>query len=120
MKFYQETTKWPDGMANGIYALNDSRTKMFAYVAPGQQAAKVFKKPITIDTRGRVFVAVKERFGVEVDEPVAENPRWTVTGSKGDQYTVEKTENGFVCSCSGFKFRGQCKHVKEIEVKHGS
>lgn len=117
MKFYQETTKWPDDMANGIYALNNSKSKMYAYVAPGQKTAKVFKKPITIDTRGRVFVAVKGRFGVDIDEPVADYPRWTVTGSKGDKYVVEKTDNGYNCSCSGFKFRGACRHIKEIEAK---
>jgi hypothetical protein len=120
MKFYQETTKWPDNMANGIYALNDSKTKMYAYVAPGQTTAKVFKAPLGIDARGRTFTVVQGRFGTDIKEPVTENPRWTVTGSKGDQYIVEKTENGFVCTCSGFKFRGACKHVKEIEAKHGT
>lgn len=120
MKFYQETTKWSTQVANGIYLLNDSKTKMYAYVAPGQKKAKVFKAPLGIDTRGRSFTVVQGRFGVDVKEPVTENPRWTVTGSKGDQYTVEKTENGFTCSCSGFKFRGNCKHVKEIEAKHGT
>lgn len=104
-------------MANGIYALNDSKTKMYAFVAAGQKVAKVFKNPIAIDSRKRTFVAVKGDFGVKLKEPVADNPRWTVTGSKGDKYVVEKTENGYNCSCSGFKFRGDCRHVKEIEAK---
>ena len=114
MKFYQETTKWPDGMANGIYALNDSKTKMYAFVAAGQKTAKVFKNPITIDTRGRTFVVVKGRYGVDIKEPVADTPRWTVTGSKGDKYVVEKTETGLTCTCAGFRFRGQCKHLEQF------
>ena len=117
MKFYQETTKWPDGMANGVYLMNDSKTKMYAYVRPGAASAKEFKNPISIDTRGRTFVVVKNTFGYQVKKDVAINPRWEVMGSKGDKYVVEKTENGYNCSCSGFKFRGNCKHVKEIEAK---
>ena len=104
-------------MANGVYLMNDSKTKMYAYVRPGAASAKEFKNPITIDTRGRTFVVVKGRFGADIKEPVAINPRWTVTGSKGDKYVVEKTDHGYNCSCSGFKFRGSCRHVKEIEAK---
>ena len=101
-------------MANGIYALNDNKTKMYAYVPPGKTTAKVFKNPITIDTRGRAFVLVSGQFGTDIKEPESSNITWTVVGSKGDKYTVEKTENGLTCSCSGFKFRGNCKHIKEV------
>jgi hypothetical protein len=122
MKFYQETTKWSTAVANGIYLLNDSKTKVYAFVAAGQKSAKVFKGPLSIDTRGRTFVAVNGRYGVDLkeDKPVTGNLQWSIVGSKGDRYTVEKTDNGFVCSCSGFKFRGNCRHVKEVEAKNGT
>ena len=32
-----------------------------------------------------------------------------VKGSKGNTYTIEDGK----CSCPGFTFRGNCKHVKE-------
>jgi uncharacterized Zn finger protein len=41
-----------------------------------------------------------------------------VTGSKGNKYTVEKTENGMTCTCSGFKFRGNCKHTESITQEY--
>ena len=116
MQFYQEITEWPDGMSNGIYLLSDDKTKMFAYVAPGQKEVKRFKNFIRIDSRGRKFKAIKNTFGYKIEDDVPVNPHWVITGSKGDKYIVEKTENGLTCTCSGFKFRGDCKHVKSVHL----
>ena len=116
MKFYQETTMWRDGFANGMYLLDDSKTKMYAYIKPGDKAVFKFKNPIRIDTRGRKFVVAKEQPDFEIE--VTTNPnRWEVTGSKGDLYIVTLEEGVYNCSCSGFKFRGACRHVKEFEGK---
>lgn len=41
------------------------------------------------------------------------NRTWTVTGSRGDKYTVSQIGTKWACTCSGFQFRKQCKHVKE-------
>jgi uncharacterized Zn finger protein len=42
-----------------------------------------------------------------------------VEGSKGDTYTVVMHgESGPSCDCSGFKYRGDCKHCKA--VYHGA
>ena len=114
MKFYQETTDYSDGIASGVYLLSDDKTKMYAYVAPGQKSVKTFKNFIRIDTRRRKFVAVKNTYGYKIPAEDTSNPRWTVTGSKGDRYIVEKTDNGLTCTCSGFKFRGSCRHIKEV------
>jgi len=114
MKFYQETTNYRDKTPNGVYLLDDAKTKMYAYVAPGGKEVKTFKHFIRIDTRGRKFAPVKNTFGYQIPGEDNTNPRWTVTGSKGDRYIVEKTENGLTCTCSGFKFRGACRHTKEV------
>lgn len=119
MKFYQETTNWKDDIPNGIYLLNDSKTKMYAFVKAGSHSVFHFKNPIQIDSRGRTFKIVTESFGVDLDsynEPTA-NPKWEVMGSKGDKYIVEKTENGLTCTCTGFKFRGKCKHLDISSAK---
>lgn len=42
---------------------------------------------------------------------------WTVSGSKGNSYTVRITERGFVCDCTGFVFYGKCKHSKGVADK---
>jgi hypothetical protein len=38
---------------------------------------------------------------------------FTVKGSKGEVYTVTQTGTRWNCSCVGFQFRRQCKHIKE-------
>jgi hypothetical protein len=114
MKFYQETTQWTGNTPNGIYLLNDSKTKMYAFIRAGSKSVFKFKNPIQIDSRGRTFKEVKNTFKFKFEEQESENPRWEVQGSKGDKYIVERTENGLSCSCSGFKFRGKCKHLSMI------
>lgn len=39
---------------------------------------------------------------------------FVVEGSKGNKYTVTKNKQGWKCTCPGFGFRGQCKHVSEL------
>ena len=40
---------------------------------------------------------------------------WHIAGSKkGTEYAVELHERGFTCECSGFTFRGKCKHSEAV------
>ena len=36
---------------------------------------------------------------------------WTVSGSKGNEYTVSRWSGGWSCTCPGFQFRKSCKHT---------
>jgi uncharacterized Zn finger protein len=73
----------------------------------------VFKKPYGFDPRGRKFVEVKELGEIDLDEVKSE--RWEFTGSKGDRYIVQRLDGELRCSCPGYTFRGDCKHVKEVK-----
>ena len=42
---------------------------------------------------------------------------WPVKGSKDNEYSVELTDKGFTCDCTGFTFRGKCKHSAGINKK---
>ncbi len=39
---------------------------------------------------------------------------WTVSGSKGNKYTVTRNAAKWDCTCPGFSFRKTCKHVSEL------
>jgi hypothetical protein len=35
----------------------------------------------------------------------------TVTGSRGETYTIKRNNGVLNCTCKGFVFRGKCKHT---------
>jgi hypothetical protein len=49
----------------------------------------------------------------------SKNKEWVIKSSKGDSsYVVEQNEEGnFTCSCKGFKFRRNCRHIEEVKKK---
>ena len=42
---------------------------------------------------------------------------YQVKGSKGNLYTVTRTGKIWSCTCTGFQFRRDCKHVREAKGK---
>lgn len=116
MKFFEETTRWADAStSNHVYLLSDDKSKMYAYVPVGTDSVFQFKNPIRIDTRGRTFRVVSNTYNFNiVKEPRPSQRTWQVAGSRGDEYTVTETDHGLTCSCSGFKFRGKCRHSIQI------
>ena len=114
MKWFAETTVWRDDTHNGVYLLNDSKSKMYAFQSFGTGEIKVFKNFIRIDTRGRKFQLNDVQFKTGITEEEPEGRTWTVTGSRGDEYRVSEVSGNYSCTCSGFRFRGACKHVENI------
>lgn len=118
MKFYQETTDWKRSKTpNHIYLLDANKSKMIGYVPVGNKKVFIFKQPLSFDVRGRKFKEVPNTFGYKFPKEKTLHPTWKVKGSRGDVYTVENTENGLTCTCQGFKFRSQCRHITEIDKK---
>ena len=115
MKFYQETTVWDGNVPNHIYLLTTDKSKAYGYIRRGTTEAVTFKKPIPFDQRGRKFVEVKELGEIDLDQVKGET--WEFTGSKNNTHIVQKMDGVLKCSCPGFTFRGECKHVKQVEEK---
>jgi len=118
MKAFQEITEWDCDFAvpNHVYFLSDSRDKMYGFAPGGGRAVHKMKTPYRFHTRGRKFKEVANQWKFTVVEaaikPVGRS--WQVAGSKGNSYTVTQELGTWSCTCSGFKFRGQCRHVEEI------
>ena len=115
MKWFVETTQWTTPTPNGIYLLDDSKTKMYAFRPTARAPIKTFKAPIRIDVRGRKFAVNPVQYKTRAQEEVPEGRVWEIAGSKGDVYKVSEVRGELSCTCSGFKFRARCKHVDSVK-----
>jgi hypothetical protein len=46
--------------------------------------------------------------------PTQDYQQWTVTGSKGNTYLVIRTKNQYTCTCPGYTYRKNCRHISEV------
>lgn len=111
MEALLETTQWNSPTPNHCYLVDGHN--IVAYIKQFHGVPEWFKNPIGFDKRGRTFKKVGLHvFGLaEKTEPIH---TYEVKGSTGATYIVTKRKNAYYCSCTGFQFRGQCKHVEQI------
>ena len=114
MKWFAETTEWSGSVPNHVYLMDDAKSKMFAYLPQGAKKPMVFRAPIRIDIRGRRFKLNPVQYKTNIQLPEPEGRVWQVPGSKGDVYKVTEVRGEWSCTCSGFRFRGDCKHIKSV------
>lgn len=108
MEAVVETTVWTDSNgANHTYLLDG--TKIVAYIQVGSTVPVYFKKPITIDKRGRKFTTVNPNPFKAIKE---KSTIVKVSGSKGNVYSIDTEAT--TCTCPGFMYRGTCKHILEL------
>ena len=101
----QETTDWGKfKVNNGIYHINGAGS-LVAYQVNVDAELQVLKSPSKQFSKSRrKFVKLGER-PEELASHIIE-----VKGSKGNVYYVDTEKN--TCTCPGFTFRGNCKHIK--------
>ena len=115
LEILKETTIWNDGsMINHTYLLEG--TKIVAYAKFGGDEVQVLRTQIKIDKRYRTFVKTKH-YGLEKfikKTPIKSNTRVFKVVSKTKEYFVELSDYNYTCTCTGFNFRGKCKHITAV------
>ena len=107
MEALRETTEWAGNFPNHTYLLEG--TNLLAYIRAGTEQVTWFSKPMkNFDRRSRTFVKVdKGIFGsAQVQSSLIQ-----VQGSRGAVYYVDPEKQS--CTCSGYTFRGRCRHLTE-------
>lgn len=104
MRLVLETTKWSNAVANNYYLVTDNMEYIVGYMPYDSRQPTKFKKPLRWDIRGRMFKTIHEY-------PESDPNTERVTGSKGQEYLLSRSNNRWVCTCPGFQFRGKCRHA---------
>ena len=88
-----------------IYYVNDADKLVWFQVGDYSRGLDKYRVPKKFYRSGRKF----EKIGEIEEEAVANIVK--VAGSKGSVYTVNLDEG--TCTCTGFRFRGTCKHLQD-------
>ena len=119
----KETTVWDcDFQANHTYLL-DNKGKIIAHAVHGGDKLMISKSGnIKLDKRYRTFVRSNHSGLAKLikTEKPAFGVRVFLVKSKEKQYTVELSNSAYSCTCTGYNFRGKCKHITAVAEKQQS
>jgi hypothetical protein len=120
MQIVKETTVWATGytVPNHTYLL-DNHNRIIAYAIADSDKIVVSKsKSIKIDKRYRTFKIVNHPgLAKLIQTEKEEGVRLFKVQSGQKIYNVEIRDTGYVCTCTGFSFRGKCKHGEAVAEK---
>jgi uncharacterized Zn finger protein len=107
IEILQEVTDWGKyKVNNGIYHIN-SAGKLIAYQPNKDSEVQVLNVPSNQFSKARrKFIKIGER-PEELESHIVK-----VEGSNGAVYLIDTDKK--TCTCPGYTFRGNCKHIKEV------
>lgn len=116
LEILRETTVWntDNAVRNHTYLLDGN--KLIAYAKFSTDEIVVLKNPLNIDKRYRQFVRDNHSGLSQLIKNQKKDPNTRVfkiqSGEK--EYFVTKKSEKYTCTCTGFNFRGKCKHVDAV------
>ena len=121
IQYLQETdTEWNTDFRIPCHIYVIQNTRMIGYVKEGTTNVHYFKQPMSFDKRKRKLKNLSQtslrKMGINVDPNRGDSSvkEITVNGSKGNQYIVSIDGDKTSCTCLGYQFRGQCRHITEV------
>lgn len=112
----QETTQWSGGYSNCNHTYLLDNDKIVAYVKHGDDKVNIIKSKMKIDKRYRTFVRVNNAaLSKLIPKEKDENTQIFKVQSKDKEYFVEVIGSRYTCTCTGFMYRGKCKHIDAVK-----
>lgn len=115
LEILKETTVWSDGSSvNHTYLLDGN--KIVAYAPWHGAEVRIQKTQIALDKRYRKF---EKSYHVGLSKLIKSQPKdpnkkvfKVQSGEK--EYFVTILGSKMTCTCTGFNFRGKCKHITAV------
>jgi hypothetical protein len=107
--YYWATSPWQDNTYQGVVGRPDRSVPEGSFMLLTPQDRNM---PTRVIALCRV-IALEYADGTQArtSDTKDEVRVWQVQGSKGNVYTVTQRGAGKTCTCPGFQFRKDCKHV---------
>lgn len=119
LEILKEVTQWSTGSSviNHTYLLEGN--KLIAYAKFGTDEIVISKKQFNIDKRYRKFISdnhsgLSKLIKKQKTDP---NTRLFKIQSGEKEYFVTSKSEKYSCTCTGFNFRGKCKHIDAVVKK---
>jgi hypothetical protein len=119
LEILKEITQWSTGSSvrNHTYLLEGN--KLIAYAKFGTDEIVISKKQFNIDKRYRKFIS-DNHSGLSAlikKQKTDPNTRVFKVQSGEKEYFVTNKSEKYTCTCTGFNFRGKCKHIDAVVKK---
>ncbi len=116
----KETTEWDCSytVPNHTY-LVDGKGKILAYCKEGTDEIVKVNGRIILDKRYRSFTKIRHSKleALFSDVPKSKDSRIFKVLSNDKEYYVELSRGKYTCTCTGFTYRGKCKHITAVAEK---
>jgi len=117
LQILRETTEWSTDkpVRNHTYLIDQSN-RLIAYAKFGTDEVVVSKSQIKLDKRYRTFVRDDHPALVAITKKQKQDPNTRVfkVNSNTKDYIVSIRGSNYSCTCTGYSFRGKCKHITAV------
>lgn len=119
LEILKETTVWSGDYQNCNHTYLLDGSKIVAYVKSGDSEVQVLRTQLKIDKRYRTFIKAHHDGLANLIKSQPKDPNTKVfkVQSNTKVYFVKVTNNRYSCTCTGYNFRGKCKHIDAVAKK---
>ena len=119
LQILKETTEWSGNYQNCNHTYLLDGNKIVAYVKSGSEQVQVLRTKLTIDKRYRTFIKANHAGLSKLikSQPLDPETKVFKVKSNTNEYIVKVSNKVYSCTCTGYNFRGKCKHITAVANK---